>query len=85
MRTGKSAFFVRRATSRARSPAKIRPKPQLIQEPTPPTKATIIAPLTGVSAFVATQSRTFFMGGVRARIYPVTRTRIICMAKAMIP
>jgi len=57
----------------------------LIHEPTPPTKATIIAPLTGVSAIVATQSRTFFMGGVRARTYPVTRMRIICMAKAMIP
>ncbi|OPY08304.1 MAG: hypothetical protein A4E68_01305 [Syntrophaceae bacterium PtaB.Bin095] len=68
MRTGKSAFRFRRAISRARSPAKMRPNPQLIQDPTPPTKATIIAPLTEVFAIDATQSSTFFMGGVRARM-----------------
>ena len=63
----------------------MRPKPQLSQEPTPATKETIIPALMGVSPLPAIQTSALLTAGVRARQWPVTRIRIICMAKATIP
>jgi len=63
----------------------MRPKPQLSQEATAATKETIIPALMGVSPRPAIQTSTLLTAGERARQCPVTRTRIICMAKATIP
>ncbi|OPY92945.1 MAG: hypothetical protein A4E73_00613 [Syntrophaceae bacterium PtaU1.Bin231] len=85
IRSGKSDFRCRLAISRARKPPTMRPNPQLIQPARLATKAVIMAPFTGVVAMEAIAFRTRLTGGVRARQYPVTRIRIICMAKAMMP
>ena len=63
----------------------MRPKPQLSHEAAAATKETIIPALMGVSPLPAIHTSTFLTGGDRARQWPVTRIRIICMAKATIP
>ncbi|OPZ47965.1 MAG: hypothetical protein BWY92_01666 [Firmicutes bacterium ADurb.BinA052] len=73
------------AISTASRPPTIRPNPHCSQEQIPATSATRNTALAGVLAIRAMPASILLTGGARARLCPVTRIRVICMANASMP